>query len=213
MPNQWTLSKELKFRLLGKQMNKVILKIDVSMRKTSSYSRKLTDKLINHLKSDTHWKVINRDLADGIPMIDEDWIKSNFTDVNNRTKKQIACLEASDRLVEELTVADIVIIGMPIYNFGVPAALKGWIDQIVRYKLTFKYADEGPVGLLHNKKAYIIAVSGGTQLGSKLDFISEYLKHILGFIGISEIIFIDSSGIGRDEEKVLSRAYAQIDQV
>jgi FMN-dependent NADH-azoreductase len=88
----------------------------------------------------------------------------------------------------------------------VPAAFKAWIDQIARAKVTFRYTDKGPVGLLDNKKAYVIITSGGTKLGSEIDFVSEYIHHILGFIGIKEVTIIDSSAIGRDEKKVLSAA-------
>ena len=106
-----------------------------------------------------------------------------------------------------------VVIGLPIYNFGFPAAFKAWIDQIVRAKQTFRYRENGPEGLLKNKKAYIVLSSGGTQLGSDIDFVSSYTRHVLGFIGIDDVTFIDSSGIGRDEKKVLTNAYTAIDGI
>ena len=115
-------------------------------------------------------------------------------------------MEASDILVDELNDADIIVIGLPIYNFGIPAVFKAWIDQVVRSKLTFKYGENGPVGLVNNKKAYIIIVSGGTKIDSELDFISNYLRHVLSFIGITDISFIDSSGLGRDEAQTLAHA-------
>ncbi len=95
---------------------------------------------------------------------------------------------------------------MAIYNFSVPAAFKAWIDQVVRSKVTFRYTENGPEGLLENKKAYVVIASGGTQVGSDIDFFSAHVRHILAFIGISDVTFIDSSGIGRDETKVLARA-------
>jgi FMN-dependent NADH-azoreductase len=158
------------------------------MRKTGSYSRNLTDKLIKHLiaqqdLNEINSEVVVRDLADGIPLIDENWIKANFTAVDERTFDQHKYLMTSDILVNELMNADKIVIGLPIYNFAVPAAFKAWIDQVVRSKLTFKYGDNGPVGLVSNKKVYIIIASGGTQLGTELDFISNYLRHVLGFIG------------------------------
>lgn len=197
------------------KMSKNILRIDASMRKNGSYSRDLLDELIKQLNEGKSTsikdnKVTLRDLADGMPLINEQWIEANFTAVNERTKDQKTSLILSDTLVNELNNAELIVIGLPIYNFGVPAAFKAWIDQVVRAKLTFKYTDTGPVGLLNNKKAYIIVASGGTQLGTELDFISDYLRHVLGFIGIKDLTIIDSSGIGRDESKVLAHVHEQI---
>ena len=146
-----------------------------------------------------------------MPHINEAWINANFTDVSERSTQQRSVLSYSDVLVSELESADVVVIGLPIYNFGVPAAFKAWIDQIVRAKRTFRYGKNGPEGLLENTKAYIILSSGGTQLGSDIDFVSGYIRHVLGFIGIDDLTFIDSSGIGRDEEKVLTNAHTAID--
>ena len=180
-------------------MAKNILRLEASMRKTGSYSRDLATKLVKQLigaqqnnegySSENKGQVTIRDLADGVPLIDENWIKANFTAVDERTPEQNKYLERSDVLVDELKSADSIVMAIPIYNFGVPAAFKAWIDQIVRSKLTFKYGDNGPVGLVKNKKAYIIIVSGGTKLSSELDFISDYIRHILSFIGITDISF------------------------
>ena len=199
-------------------MAKNILRLDASMRKTSSHSRDLSDRLIKQLIGEQHTseqnnKVTIRDLAEGMPLIDENWIKANFTDVDERTEEQNKCLETSDILVDELNSADQIVIGLPIYNFGVPAAFKAWIDQIVRFKLTFRYGDNGPVGSVNNKKAYIIIVSGGTKLGTEIDFITDYLRHILGFIGITDVSFIDSSGLGRNESETLAHAHKLIELV
>jgi FMN-dependent NADH-azoreductase len=187
-------------------MNNKILRVDASIRKTGSYSRELTDNMIKQLTSLQNTNVKARDLADGVPMINEAWIGANFTDVAERTTEQRAVLACSDALIAEVQEADVLVIGLPIYNFSVPAAFKAWIDQIARAKVTFRYTDKGPVGLLDNKKAYVIITSGGTKLGSEIDFVSEYIHHILGFIGIKEVTIIDSSAIGRDEKKVLSAA-------
>jgi FMN-dependent NADH-azoreductase len=168
-------------------MNNKILRVDASIRKTGSYSRELTDNMIKQLTSLQNTNVKARDLADGVPMINEAWIGANFTDVAERTTEQRAVLACSDALIAEVQEADVLVIGLPIYNFSVPAAFKAWIDQIARAKVTFRYTDKGPVGLLDNKKAYVIITSGGTKLGSEIDFVSEYIHHILGFIGIKEV--------------------------
>lgn len=196
-------------------MSKNILRIDASMRKTGSYSRDLLDELIKQLEdaSIKENNVTIRDLAEGIPFISEQWIAANFTAIDERTEDQYKSLTTSDILVDELNKAELIVIGLPIYNFGVPAVFKAWIDQVVRSKLTFHYTDSAPVGLLNNKKAYIIVVSGGTKLGTELDFISGYVRHVLGFIGITDITFIDSSRVGVDEPEVLAHAHEHISRI
>ena len=194
-------------------MSQQILRIDASMRKNGSYSRALGDRLIAQLKSQSLSTVKVRDLADGIPNIDETWIGANFTDIAERTAEQRSVLSCSDALISELKSADTLVIGLPIYNFNVPAAFKAWIDQIARAKITFRYGDSGPEGLLKDKKSYVILSSGGTQLGSNIDYVSDYMHHILGFIGIKDVTIIDSSGIGRNESKVIADAHSVIDSI
>ena len=194
-------------------MSQQILRIDASMRKNGSYSRALGDRLIAQLKSQSLSTVKVRDLADGIPNIDETWIGANFTDIAERTAEQRSVLSCSDALISELKSADTLVIGLPIYNFNVPAAFKAWIDQIARAKITFRYGDNGPEGLLKDKKSYVILSSGGTQLGSNIDYVSDYMHHILGFIGIKDVTIIDSSGIGRNEAKVIADAHLVIDGI
>lgn len=194
-------------------MTQKILRIDASMRKNGSYSRTLSTKLIAQLKNQASSNVKKRDLADGIPIINEAWIEANFTDVAERTAEQRSVLSFSDALTSELIATDTLVIGLPIYNFNVPAAFKAWIDQVARAKVTFRYGDNGPEGLLENKKAYVIISSGGTQLGSEVDFVSDYIHHVLGFIGIKDVTIIDSSGIGRNEEKVIADAHAIIEGI
>lgn len=187
-------------------MTKHILRVDGSMRKNGSYSRKLVDSLITQLNKKEQHSTKVRDLSDRVPFINEQWIGANFTAFNERTAEQHAELLQSDALVNELQEADIIVIGLAIYNFSVPAAFKAWIDQIVRSKVTFRYTENGPEGLLENKKAYVVIASGGTQVGSDIDFFSAHVRYILAFIGIKDVTFIDSSGIGRDEVGVLAHA-------
>lgn len=187
-------------------MTKHILRVDGSMRKNGSYSRKLVDSLMAQLNKKEQYTTKVRDLSDGVPFINEQWIGANFTAFNERTAAQHAELLQSDALVTELQEADVIVIGLAIYNFSVPAAFKAWIDQVVRSKVTFRYADNGPEGLLENKKVYVVIASGGTQVGSDIDFFSAHVRHILAFIGIKDVTFIDSSGIRRDEAKVLAHA-------
>lgn len=188
-----------------------ILRVDSSMRTEGSVSRDLADKLIEKLIN-ANTQVTVRDLAKGIPLIDENWIGANFTDPADRSEEQKAFLTASDELVDELRNANIIVISAPVYNFHVPAALKAWIDMIARARETFRYTENGPEGLLKGKKAFVVVTSGGTVLGSDYDFVSDYLRHVLGFIGITDVSFIDSSGLMLDATKA-EKAAAEITEV
>ncbi|MEC7547627.1 MAG: NAD(P)H-dependent oxidoreductase [Pseudomonadota bacterium] len=188
-----------------------ILRVDSSMRTEGSVSRDLADKLVEQL-SNANTQVIVRDLAKGISLIDENWIGANFTDPAERSEEQKGFLAASDELVGELHDADTIVITAPVYNFHVPAALKAWIDMVARARETFRYTENGPEGLLKGKKAYVIVTSGGTVLDSEYDFVSGYLKHVLGFIGITDVSFIDGSGLMLDATKA-DRAAAEIAEV
>ncbi|MEX2366198.1 MAG: NAD(P)H-dependent oxidoreductase, partial [Pseudohongiellaceae bacterium] len=109
--------------------------------------------------------------------------------------------------------ADELLIASPIYNFSVPARLKDCIDQVCRAGITFKYTENGPSGLLEVKKAYLVVASGGTPIGSEIDFASSYLQHIMKFIGVSETYLVCADGSKNDPENILQRAHEQINQL
>jgi FMN-dependent NADH-azoreductase len=182
-----------------------ILEISASGRYDGSISRLLSGELINALETrEGEVSVSRRDLANGIPLVDEAWISANFTPEDERTNEQKNTLRPSDELVAELKAADVVVIGSPIYNFGIPAALKAWVDMIARARLTFRYTSDGPEGLLKGKKAYIVIASGGVPVDSPVDFATPYLRQALKFVGI-----IDVEVIGADQ--LNSRAEDSID--
>lgn len=183
-----------------------VLRIDTSARKGGSVSRQLTDEIITRL---TPAKVTTRDLADGIALIDEAWVEANFTPAAERSADHKATLAGSDTLVAELRAADTLVIGLPVYNFSVPTALKAWVDQVARAGLTFRYTADGPKGLLTGKRAIIAIASGGTQLDSDIDFAGRYLRHVLGFIGITQVEFIRADAMMTDAG-ALERAQAQV---
>ena len=189
-----------------------ILRVDASMRREGSHSRRLADRVIDHLQSghpDT--RVTVRDLADGsMRLVDETWIGANFTDPAQRSDDQKAALAFSDRLVSELRAADTLIITVPIYNFTIPASLKAWIDLVARARETFRYTEAGPEGLLTGKRAILIFVSGGVAAGSETDFASNYMKFILKFIGITDVEIIDAGQLMFAEAEQLEAAHARI---
>ena len=184
-----------------------ILRVDASARRSASSSRALTDALIARLGSTA---VVSRDLSEALPFVTENWVHANFTDEAERTDEQKAELELSDRLVAELFAADILVIGSPVYNFGIPAALKAWIDMVARARKTFRYTERGPQGLLTGKKAYVLMASGGTEIGSEIDFASGYLRHVLGFIGIDDVTIIAADQQMMRGEDALSQALGRI---
>lgn len=187
-----------------------ILRIDASARRADAISRSLMDRLVTGLGQ--QHDVTTRDLSEQIAQIDALWIAANNAAEDQRTASDRAALALSDALVTELEEADLIIIGMPVYNFGVPASLKAWIDQICRARRTFEYTSAGPRGLLTDKKAIVCYISGGTEMGSQVDFASGYIRHILAFIGIVDVRFIDAGRLMFDDD-ALQRAASDVDAV
>ena len=188
-----------------------VLEVSASGRSGDSISRQLTRDLINAL-DDRFGDVetVRRDLADGVPFVDQAWIEANFTPEESRTDQHRETLAHSDALVAELKTADILVIGAPVYNFSIPAALKAWIDMIARARLTFRYTENGPEGLLHGKKAYIVVATGGVPVGSPVDFASPYLLHALSFVGITDVEVIAADRLNSQAEESIDAARSRI---
>ncbi|MEL6913804.1 MAG: NAD(P)H-dependent oxidoreductase [Pseudomonadota bacterium] len=191
-------------------MAQTILRIDASARKEGSVTRALSDKVIARLDAG---RVITRDLSDGIALLDEGWLAANWTAPDERSEAQTAALAGSDALIEELREADTLVIGAPIYNFGIPAALKAWVDQVARAGVTFKYTDTGPVGLLEGKRAIIVTASGGTKVGSEIDFATGYLTFALGFIGIEDVQIVAADQMALDANASLKAADEEVQRL
>lgn len=176
-------------------MTDTVLRVDGSMRREGSQSRALADRLLEQMAAQKGpLEIIERDLSEGVPFVDAPWIGANLTPPEQRTPDQRSVLAASDALIGELRAADTLVLATPIYNFGVPAAVKAWIDMVARARETFRYASDGPEGLLKGKKAYVIVVSGGTVAESEIDFATPYLRHVLSFIGLTDVTFITANG-------------------
>ncbi|WP_432769682.1 MAG: FMN-dependent NADH-azoreductase [Sphingopyxis sp.] len=191
-----------------------ILHIDASARGAGSTTRQLTAQLVARLSEQGYGaQVTHRDLALSPPaLLTETWVGANFTDDAERSADQKAALAASDELIAELEAADTIVIGVPVYNFAIPAALKAWVDLIARARRTFRYTDTGPEGLLKGKKAFLVVASGGVPVGSDYDFASGYLRHVLGFVGITDVTIIAADRQMSDEDAI-ARATASIDAV
>lgn len=188
-----------------------ILAVHGSGRRAESVSRQLTGELIDALEArEGAVDVVHRDLADGVPLVDEAWIDANFTPAAERSRAQRAELSDSDALVEELESADVVIIGSPIYNFGIAAALKAWIDLVARARKTFRYTERGPEGLLRDKQAYVVMASGGVAVDSEADFATPYLRHALGFVGIDDVKVVAAERLNVDGDDAVDTARMRI---
>jgi FMN-dependent NADH-azoreductase len=192
------------------QTHLTVLRVDASARKSGSITRDFTNRFVDTISAGRDVAVLNHDVADGLPFLSEDWIGANFTPADARTAEQQQQLSLSDKLIEDVKAADILAIGVPIYNFSVPAALKAWIDQMARAGVTFKYTEKGPEGLLTGKKAYLFVASGGTPVGADYDYATTYMRHVLGFIGITDVTIIAADKTAIDADASLKAAEAQL---
>jgi FMN-dependent NADH-azoreductase len=190
-----------------------ILHIDASARGATSVSRKLSKQLAQQLRTDDG-SIIYRDVSQGLPFVDEVMISAYYTPAADRTKQQQQAIELSNAIVDELRASDTLVIGMPIYNFSMPAGFKAWSDLAARVGETFRYTEDGPVGLLEGKKAYVVVVSGGTKVASEIDFLTPWLRHYLGFIGISDVEFVQADVLNNSNaEQTIDRARSFIEAV
>lgn len=191
-----------------------VLEINSSGRQQGSTSRMLVGEVVAALESQFgSVDVTRRDLASGVPFVNDAWVAANFTAEEDRDAAQRDVLAYSDQLVKELQNAEAIVIGVPMYNFNIPATLKAWIDMIARARVTFRYTDNGPKGLLEGKKAYIVVASGGVQIGSSYDFATPYLRHALAFVGITDIEFIGAEQLNSRSEESIDAARVRIADV
>ena len=161
--------------------------------------------------------VIVRDLcATPVPHLTAERLAALTSAAAGRTLDQQRIVSESDELVDELKRADVIVIGLPMYNFGVPSTLKAYFDHVARAGVTFRYTAEGPVGLLTGKKAYVFATRGGRYAGTSADLQTAYVRQFLGFIGIRDVEFVYAEGLalGADErDSAVSDAVARIGQL
>lgn len=188
-------------------MAQTLLHIDASARTDGSVTRQLSSKIVAKLGGD----VIRRDLGTPLPLLNNDWLTANWTPEADRDALQNDTLALSDVLISELKAADTIVIGTPIYNFSIPAVLKAWIDLVARAGVTFRYSEQGPVGLLDGKRAVIAVASGGTPVGSEIDYATGYLTHVLGFLGITDVQIVSADRVMARGDEAVAQGTAQID--
>ena len=189
-----------------------VLQINSSARTTGSHSTRLAGDIVQRLHAAT---LTVRDLGkQPLPALDEAALGALFTPAEQRTPAQSARVAQDDALIAEVQAADVLVLGVPMYNFGVPAALKNWIDAIARAGVTFKYTDKGPIGLLTGKKVYVALARGGLYRDTPADSQVPYLKSVLGFLGMTDVQFFYAEGLAMGpeaEKKALASAAAQIE--
>lgn len=193
-----------------------LLQINTSISNGSGQSSQLARQFVAALqKRQPGIKVVVRDVAaaEPVPHLDAERFGAFITKPQERTVAQDAVVAYSDTLINELQQADVIVLGLPMYNFGVPSQLKAYFDHIARAGVTFKYTEGGPVGLLTGKRAYVFAARGGVYAGTPLDTQTGYVRDFLRFIGISDVSFVYAEGLAispQSKEAGLAKAGAEI---
>ncbi len=179
-----------------------ILQINASARNEGANSTRVANAVVERLREANPDSVLKvRDLAkDPVPALDDAALGALFTPADERTPAQAASVAARDALIAEVEEADVLVLGVPMYNFGNPVQLKGWIDAIARAGVTFRYTSSGPEGLLKGKTAFVALARGGRYRGTPADSQTPYLKTILGFLGITDVRFVYAEGMNMGEE-------------
>ena len=199
------------------ERNVNILQVNSSARRDASQSTRLATRLVDRLRQQApDSKLTVRDFNDAPhPVLDEAALTALFTPADQRTPEQAARVAQDDALIAELQAADVVVLGVPMYNFGVPAALKNWIDAISRAGVTFRYSEKGPEGLLKGKKVYVALTRGGQYRNTPADTQVPYLKTVFAFLGLTDVQFVYAEGLamGADAERnAIASAHEQIEE-
>ena len=186
-----------------------ILQINSSARSAGANSTRLADAITARLKAANPAAVLElRDLAaNPHPVLDEAALGALFTPAEQRTPEQAARVALDDALIAQVQAADVIVLGVPMYNFGVPVQLKTWIDAIARAGVTFRYTENGPEGLLKGKKVYVALARGGIYRDTPADSQVPYLKGVLGFLGMTDVEFIYAEGLAMGPESA-DKAFA-----
>ena len=196
---------------------KTLLRIDSSLSGENSASKLLADESINSLQRNEVLQITYRDItADGIPHLNHTHIAALSTPREQQPPDQQTWLDYADSLISEVIAADTLLIGAPMYNFGVPSVLKSWFDHIARAGVTFRYTSEGPEGLLKNKQAIIITTRGGIHRNQQSDSETHFITTMLNFLGIKKINFIYAEGLNMgngERDAGLAEARQQIQQL
>lgn len=187
-----------------------ILTVNTSALDKDSVTRQLAGSLASGIATRLGASVVHRETLD-LPLLNH----SLFTAIRaeTRTAAQTELAKVSDELVQEVQDASALVIGAPMYNFGVPAALKAWIDLVAQPGKTFRYTANGPEGLLKDKPVYVVVATGGVPVGSAMDFVTPHLRTFFNFLGLSDISFVAAEGVAMDRDASIAKAKAEIEKL
>ena len=192
-----------------------LLQINSSIFADSGQSSRLAERFVEAWR-DVHpdGEVVVRDLGrDPVPHLDAARFGAFMAKPADRSPEQAAAAAYSEALIDELRAADVIVLGVPMYNFGIPSALKAYFDHVARAGITFRYTERGPVGLLKGRTVYVFATRGGLYAGTPRDSQTTYIRDFLAFLGIDHVHFVYAEGLALSEEKKeagLAQAHAAI---
>ena len=196
-----------------------LLQINASISNGNGQSSQLAKQFVSAFKvRHPEVKIRKRDVAaaDAVPHLNGERFGALIAKPEDRSPAQHAVVAYSDSLIDELKQADIIVLGLSMYNFGIPSQLKSYFDHIARVGVTFKYTETGPVGLLTGKKAFVFAARGGVYVGTPLDTQTSYVRDFLRFLGISDVDFVYAEGLNmgpQSKEAGLAKANADIERL
>jgi FMN-dependent NADH-azoreductase len=178
-----------------------LLQLNTSLFSTGGQSSRLADEFVARWRANNPGgEVIVRDLArEPVPHLSAERFGAFLAKPGERTSEQQAVVDDSDALIDELKRADVIVLGLPMYNFGVPSTLKAYFDHVARAGVTFRYTEQGPVGLLTGKQAYVFATRGGFYNGTNADTQTAFVRQFLGFLGITDVTFVYAEGLAVSE--------------
>ena len=180
---------------------KNVLAIYTSLNQAEGNSSKLLELFLEKYQEQHLAKVSKLDLQSlNLPHLSGSEMQSWMTPADERTQEQVALAANSDNAVEQLLASDVLLIGLPMYNFGVPSTFKAWIDRVARAGVTFRYTEQGPEGLVTGKKAIVLAARGGMYAGTPRDSQTQYIKDVLAFLGITDVEFVYVEGLAMGPE-------------
>ena len=196
-----------------------LLQINASLNNGNGQSSRLANQFVAaYRRRYPGAKIVERDVAaaEPVPHLNAERFGSFITKPEERSAAQHAVVAYSDTLINELRQADVIVLGLPMYNFGVPSQLKAYFDHIARAGVTFKYTEKGPVGQITGKKVYVFAARGGVHAGTPIDTQTSYVRDFLRFLGMDDVEFVYAEGLAispESKEAGLARAAAEIERL
>src|SRR5712672_737851 len=193
-----------------------LLQINASINDVNGQSSQLANQFVAAFRTRIpNAKIVLRNVAaaEPVPHLNAERFGAFITKPEERSTAQRAVVAYSDTLINELKQADVIVLGLPMYNFGVPSQLKAYFGHIARAGVTFTYSDKGPVGLLTGQKVYVFAARGGLYVGTPLDTQTSCVRDCLRFVGMADVEFVYAEGLAispQSKEEGLAKAVAEI---